>query len=244
MGQTAKQLRAQYPVKGSMPQSAVERLHALVDAEVSALSAKDVIDVNDILQLERYGKVKVANELMVKCDLNARESLMHDEHPHVRSCAVLAVEALKANAARAAADSAQVKEVSALSVAAKELLANPEVMKLSTHYVFASRSAFLQENEELKEDVLEGIRERLSYITDACDEVSDVGYRSDDGISVAFNNLDFKDGIDETFHQVGIDEMYLNELLMKESNNEINSEADIIAVFGFQDAEDELSCGM
>lgn len=84
---TAKQIRNEYPSKGSMPPDIVKKMYSLREAEVLALAQKDVITVDDIQALERHGKWQVADELYSKCDLQARNALLTDEHPHVRSCA-------------------------------------------------------------------------------------------------------------------------------------------------------------
>lgn len=55
-----------------------------------ALATKEVIEVQDLHTLDRIGRYEVAERYFAKCSPAARDALIHDEHPHVRSCAALA----------------------------------------------------------------------------------------------------------------------------------------------------------
>ncbi|HJP68162.1 MAG TPA: hypothetical protein VJ846_04600 [Sphingomicrobium sp.] len=85
---TSKCLADRYPVKGSMPLSVVRQLYQLREAEVDRLRGRDVIVVGDLQGLDRGARAVVAGTLFSKCDNDTRHALLHDEHPHVRSCAV------------------------------------------------------------------------------------------------------------------------------------------------------------
>lgn len=65
----------------------VERLYAVREAFIEGLSAKGCIDLNDLAGLDRSGKCFVAAELWGICIDNVRNSLLSDEHHHVRSFA-------------------------------------------------------------------------------------------------------------------------------------------------------------
>lgn len=84
---TSRMLAEQYPVKGSMPHAVVHQLYQLREAEISTLSQRAVILESDLSELDRGGRAVVASMLYAKCDDVARHALLHDEHPHVRSCA-------------------------------------------------------------------------------------------------------------------------------------------------------------
>lgn len=57
---------------------------------IAVLAAAGRVDADDLRQLDRLGRCHVANELWNVCTSEARDALLHDEHPHVRSCASLA----------------------------------------------------------------------------------------------------------------------------------------------------------
>lgn len=84
---SSRMLAEQYPVKGSMPRAVVEQLYQLREEEVATLSQRPVVTVDDLRDLDRLGRFLVADGLFEKCDDAARHALLHDEHPHVRSCA-------------------------------------------------------------------------------------------------------------------------------------------------------------
>lgn len=86
---TSRTLAAMYPVKGSMPQAVVHQLYRLREAEVERLSQRDVIKEADLHDLDRGARAVVAGMLYGKCDEAARHALLHDEHAHVRSAAVI-----------------------------------------------------------------------------------------------------------------------------------------------------------
>ena len=89
---SSRSLAEQYPAKGSMPRDVVCQLYALREKEVMELQQKGSIGAKDLAHLDRGARVAVASLLYAKCDTDARRSLLHDEHPHVRSCAELARE--------------------------------------------------------------------------------------------------------------------------------------------------------
>lgn len=74
----------------SLSPKALEAQYAERERAILALSSKGVISASDLLDLDRLGRCQVANELWALCDQSARNALLRDEHPHVRSCAVLA----------------------------------------------------------------------------------------------------------------------------------------------------------
>lgn len=86
---TSRKLAEQFPVKGSMPQAVVHQLYRLREAEVTALSQRSVIVESDLGDLDRGARAVVAGLLYAKCDERARQALLNDEHPHVRSCAAI-----------------------------------------------------------------------------------------------------------------------------------------------------------
>jgi hypothetical protein len=86
---TTKDLVDRYPHKGSMPMAVITLLYELREREVERLSRRDVVVVADVQSLDRSGRAMVAMSLFAKCDVAARNALVHDEHPQVRSCAVL-----------------------------------------------------------------------------------------------------------------------------------------------------------
>lgn len=86
---TSRILAERYPVKGSMPLAVVHQLYQLREAEIERLSQRDVIVVTDLHALDRGGRFMVAATLFEKCDDASRHALLHDEHPHVRSCAFI-----------------------------------------------------------------------------------------------------------------------------------------------------------
>lgn len=91
---TSRELAEQYPVKGSMPQQVVQKLYQLRETEVERLSRQQVIVASDLHDLDRGARGAVANLLFIKCDVSAREALLHDEHHQVRSCAEIAANEL------------------------------------------------------------------------------------------------------------------------------------------------------
>ncbi|MBB5546583.1 hypothetical protein A8H39_01975 [Paraburkholderia fungorum] len=87
---TSRVLAERYPVKGSMPLAVVHQLYQLREAEIERLTHRDVIVAPDLQGLDRGARFLVAATLFEKCDDAARQALLYDEHPHVRSCAVIA----------------------------------------------------------------------------------------------------------------------------------------------------------
>ena len=86
---TSRSLAEQYPAKGSMPRKVVHQLYWLRETEIKNLSQQESIGVSDLESLDRGARFGVASLLYTKCDAAARNALLHDEHPHVRSCAEL-----------------------------------------------------------------------------------------------------------------------------------------------------------
>lgn len=86
---TSRRLAEQFPVKGSMPRPVVHLLYQLRELEVERLSQQHAISIADLQGLDRLARAMVAATLFEKCDPDTRHALMHDEHPHVRSCAVI-----------------------------------------------------------------------------------------------------------------------------------------------------------
>ncbi|AZG12087.1 MULTISPECIES: hypothetical protein [Cupriavidus] len=89
-GVSSRQLREQYPTKGSMPREVVEVLYATRKQEVEALTAKPTVAAEDLLDLDHGARAMVAQKLFWQCDDQARSFLLSDAHHWVRSSAVLA----------------------------------------------------------------------------------------------------------------------------------------------------------
>lgn len=87
---TSRALAEQYPAKGSMPQAVVAQLYQLREDEVAYLAKKGKVTVSDLATLDRGARFVVATMLFGKCDTEAKQALLHDEHHQVRSAAVLA----------------------------------------------------------------------------------------------------------------------------------------------------------
>lgn len=85
---TAKDYLASMGRRKPNPDEA-EELYRLRECDVAKLAKKAVISIEDIHSLEWGGRFKIANEYLDKCDENARESLLHDQHHGVRSAAAL-----------------------------------------------------------------------------------------------------------------------------------------------------------
>jgi hypothetical protein len=60
------------------------------DAAIFALKNKGQVTADDLKTLDRGGRFRVADELWYFCTEGAQISLLNDEHPHVKSCAVIA----------------------------------------------------------------------------------------------------------------------------------------------------------
>jgi hypothetical protein len=60
------------------------------DADIFALKNKGEVTAADLKALDRLGRFRVADEMWHLCTEGAKISLLNDEHPHVKSCAVLA----------------------------------------------------------------------------------------------------------------------------------------------------------
>lgn len=67
----------------------LEEMYQARDKAVARLGAQAVITVANLSSLDRIGRFRVADELWSKCDPSARQALLHDEHAHVRSAAVI-----------------------------------------------------------------------------------------------------------------------------------------------------------
>ncbi|WP_321907942.1 hypothetical protein [Burkholderia cepacia] len=86
---TSKLLAEKYPAKGSMPHHVTYLLYLLREREVARLSRSSEVVVADLQDLDRGARAVVASMLFRKCNKDARNFLLNDEHPHVRSCAVI-----------------------------------------------------------------------------------------------------------------------------------------------------------
>ncbi|MBP0639968.1 hypothetical protein [Cupriavidus sp. AcVe19-6a] len=86
---TSRLLAERYPAKGSMPRAVVHQLYQLRELEVERLGQCEAIVMADLQGLDRLARAVVASMLFEKCDNDTRHALLHDEHPHVRSCAVI-----------------------------------------------------------------------------------------------------------------------------------------------------------
>ncbi|KAF7962625.1 hypothetical protein AWV80_19390 [Cupriavidus sp. UYMU48A] len=93
---TSRRMAERYPAKGSMPRAVVHQLYQLREFEVERLSQRDPIVIADLQGLDRSARAMVASMLFEKCDDETRHALLHDEHPHVRSCAVISQSDLQA----------------------------------------------------------------------------------------------------------------------------------------------------
>lgn len=68
----------------------VQELYARRDGEFDALATKGTINPSDLLRIDRLGRFRVACELWGKCSCDARAALFNDNHPYVRSAALIA----------------------------------------------------------------------------------------------------------------------------------------------------------
>lgn len=68
----------------------VEWLYIVRNRFVDALKSRGSVGMNDLNDLDRLGRFKVANECWSICTEDARNALLADSHPHVRSTALLA----------------------------------------------------------------------------------------------------------------------------------------------------------
>lgn len=97
MYRTAKEIRDKHTNanrKGSIPQVEVVLLYELAEKEAAVLGRKEVISVDDILSLERNGRVIVSDMFFHLCDEQARTALLHDEHHFVHACASISERAI------------------------------------------------------------------------------------------------------------------------------------------------------
>ncbi len=67
----------------------MEALMERRDKAVEVLRTKPVVDLSDIDVLDRLGRFSVAKDLFQKCSARCRSYLLNDEHPHVRSAAII-----------------------------------------------------------------------------------------------------------------------------------------------------------
>lgn len=70
------------------PQQA-QALYAARDAQIAGLQAAGRIEHNHLSNLDRIGRFRVATELWDCCTPEARQALLTDAHPHVRSAAAI-----------------------------------------------------------------------------------------------------------------------------------------------------------
>ena len=56
---------------------------------IQAMVESGSIKLGDLVALDRLGRFPVASEHWALCDKTARDSLLSDQHPHVRSCALI-----------------------------------------------------------------------------------------------------------------------------------------------------------
>lgn len=68
----------------------IEVMYQSRDGIVATLAAKNVIEAEDILGLDRVGKFRIASDHFSKCTPAAQGMLLNSEHAHVRSAAKLA----------------------------------------------------------------------------------------------------------------------------------------------------------
>ena len=66
----------------------MQGIYAERDADIAAMRQRGVVAPPDLLAVDRLGRCRVANELWGICTQEARQALLEDPHPHVRSCAV------------------------------------------------------------------------------------------------------------------------------------------------------------
>lgn len=85
---TAKDLASQHK-RGCMPLDQVQRLYDLRNAEVAALAGQSSISIDDVQNLERGGRFLIASEHFSKCTPQARNALLGDSSPGVRSAAAI-----------------------------------------------------------------------------------------------------------------------------------------------------------
>ena len=76
-------------LSGPVRREDVSALYALRDAYIAQLRAQGFVTAQNLGELDRLGRVKVASELWEICDAQARQALATDEHHQVRSCAAI-----------------------------------------------------------------------------------------------------------------------------------------------------------
>ncbi len=104
---TARAVREAYPTR-NLPSSVVKVLYAVRRVQVNKLETQPEIGVDELAELDRLGRFRVADELFGKCNPQARHALLNDAHPHVQSAARLSMDLLaaKGEPMRRAADEA------------------------------------------------------------------------------------------------------------------------------------------
>jgi hypothetical protein len=75
-------------------QSDVERLYEAREVLLQQLLAKGLVTAEDLANLDRLGRCKVASEHWAICSAEARRDLLADQHHQVRSCAAVSEGAL------------------------------------------------------------------------------------------------------------------------------------------------------
>lgn len=68
-------------------QGEVDSLYVARDAFIERLRANGLITLQDIHDLDRLGRAKVASDHWAICSQEARKALLSDAHHQVRSCA-------------------------------------------------------------------------------------------------------------------------------------------------------------
>jgi hypothetical protein len=70
--------------------SGVESLYAERDMAIDFLRERPgPVTASDLVAFDRLGRARIAEELWARCDTSARNALLTDEHPQVRSVARL-----------------------------------------------------------------------------------------------------------------------------------------------------------
>ena len=92
---TSRELRERYPTRGSMPRAIVEQLYQIRAAEVRRLGLNGTVQVSDLHDLDWGARAQLADRHFERCDPEARDALLHDEHHFVRSSAVIALQSIR-----------------------------------------------------------------------------------------------------------------------------------------------------
>ena len=88
VGPTPRELESEFEPRRYTTEQ-IERLYEVRNAYVASLKIIGYVTIADLHRLDRLGRFRVADECWFICSPQAREALLADQHPHVRSAAVI-----------------------------------------------------------------------------------------------------------------------------------------------------------